>query len=165
MSINLNIVNKMGSKSGSFNKTSSSKSQRNIKNTQKSNLKTFSTIVEGGVNAVDTSLSLMSGQTTGVGLTKVAGATSAIIGIGLATTSKTHDVYQGIQQSKTGGSVYYSNMATRKKTLLMLGMNYLSGSIKNHLTTRHEIVRQNLELDYNREIYNLNNFGEKNKIR
>lgn len=165
MSINLNILNKVGQRGTSNNNSSVAKNKRKINETKRSKTKSLNTAISSTATSLNKGLNLASGGSSGISLTKVAGATSMAVAAGVAIASKSHDLYVGIQRAKSGNNLYYSNIATKKKTIMMLGLNYLSGALNNALTTRHEIARENMGLEYHREIYNLNNFNEKNKIR
>lgn len=77
-------------------------------------------------------------------------------GIGTGT-----DIYQ----AHSGEKMLSSNIKAFSKTAVMVGMNITAGFIENRLLAAPTIYRQNLSLDYGREIYNFNAFGEKNKIR
>ena len=46
---------------------------------------------------------------------------------------------------------------------MSFGTNYLFGGIQNELFNKQVVTRQNLGLDYGREVYNMNIEGIKNK--
>jgi len=98
------------------------------------------------------------------GLSKM-GVTGAIIGAGLAIADKVINFGIDIWESNTGESMIAKNTRMEVNTVMTMGMNVLSGSIKNQLITHNVIRRQNNMLEYGRELYNLNIDGQKNKIR
>lgn len=70
-----------------------------------------------------------------------------------------------IYEAHSGESMLSSNFKAYTKTGSSLGLNLVSGFISNRLTEMPRIHRANLALNYNQEIYNMNAYGEKNKVR
>lgn len=125
-----------------------------------SNMPSFNSVLKTAVNV---GTGNVSGLMT-AGLMK-AGITGAIIATGLATSDKVARFGIDIWESHTGESMVARNMRATTSTITSLGGNLLSQAIKNAVITKNQIERQNLNLEYGRDLYNLNIYNEKNKIR
>jgi hypothetical protein len=82
---------------------------------------------------------------------------------GMQAVDKTISFGTRIYQAHSGENMLSSNIRAYSKTGASLGLNIVAGGIQNRLFVAPQINRQNLALDYGREIYNFNAFGEKNK--
>ena len=96
----------------------------------------------------------------------VGGATKAlpIIGIiyaGMKVTATGVNIYNNIQSAKTGNTISQGNTKKALEYVTSFGFTYLSGLISNELYRKKEIERENLALDRNRQLYNLNTYGQK----
>ena len=142
-------------------KTSSGSIKRTVANSNSmvSNLKN-----------VNKSVSQIGSFMSGGGSGALSGISKAIpiIGMiyaGMQVADKVISFGSKIYQAHSGEDMLTSNIGAYAKTGSSLGMNIVSGFIENRLFVAPRITRQNYALDYNREIYNYNAFGEKNKIR
>lgn len=79
--------------------------------------------------------------------------------------SKIADVYIDYQTSKTGQTLHYGNIKAGKDLITSLGLDYLTGYISNEFFTKNTVIRQNASLEYDRQLYNYNNQGDKFKVR
>lgn len=89
----------------------------------------------------------------------------AAVAIASKIANKGVDLYAKYQIGKTGQTVHYSNIKTAKDMIFSLGKNYVSGYIQNEIFTKKAVERQNSTLEYDRQIYNINNYGNKYKTR
>lgn len=166
MGHDINIRNKMNSgKSGAESKLSAKTSnQSQIQSLkQKTNTYQFPNVNK----IVNTAVKVGTGNVSGLasaGLMK-AGMTGALIATGLASSDKVAKFGIDIWESHTGESMLARNIRASVSTVTSLGGNLLSQAIKNAVIVKNQIERQNLNLEYGRELYNLNVFNEKNKIR
>lgn len=161
--ININLINKLGS-SRSGNKNSVRNKRQELENKKSSGSFNY------GKHASNTLTSVMSGRGGfGAGfsseISSLGGPVVATIVAGLAIANKSADVYLTHSKAKTGQSLYYDNIKQRKDNIMSLGTNYIFGSIRNEFFVKNQVKRQNNSLEYYRELYNYNNFGEKNKTR
>lgn len=70
-----------------------------------------------------------------------------------------------IFEAHTGESVQASNIMAYSKTIASGGTNIIQGAFENLLFTEPRIRRENLGLEYNRQLYDINTFNDKNKMR
>ena len=105
------------------------------------------------------------GSLNAAGLLKGAGTALGVVAAGIAIASKGVDLYVNFQTSKTGQTLHYSNIKAAKNTVMALGTNLIVGHIKNELFTKNVVRRQNATLEYDRQLYNYNNQGDKYKTR
>lgn len=162
---NIYLRNKLGGSTGRKGKLSAKTTAQNTKNTL--NLKK-------GLGYASSSIS-GSGKVSGSGLESVGknvskslgkgGVVMAIIMTAFQVAEKVVNFGVNIWEAKTGESVRANNLRATAKTHASLGLNILIGGINFALTDAKRIKRQNIELEYGQEIYNLNYLGEKNKIR
>lgn len=89
----------------------------------------------------------------------------AVIAVASKVANKGVDLYAKYQIGKTGQTVHYTNIKAAKDMIFSLGKNYVSGYIQNELFTKKAVERQNSTLEYDRQIYNINNYGNKYKTR
>lgn len=154
---NINLVNKLGTrssgnKSSVKNRNKELRENTGINNIGKQTTKVISSVTSGsGVNAI--------------GMLKGGGAVMAAIATTATIANKGVDLYINYQTAKTGQTLHYSNIKASKNLLLSLGTNYISGLVKNEIFNKNIIKRQNATLEYNRQLYNYNNQGEKYKTR
>ena len=71
------------------------------------------------------------------------------------------NIYNNIQSAKTGNTISQGNTKKALEYVTSFGFTYLSGLISNELYRKKEIERENLALDRNRQLYNLNTYGQK----
>lgn len=105
------------------------------------------------------------GSLNAAGLLKGAGTALGVVAAGITIASKGVDLYINFQTSKTGQTLHYSNIKAAKNTVMALGTNLIVGHVKNELFTKNVVRRQNATLEYNRQLYNYNNQGDKYKTR
>lgn len=122
--------------------------------------------VKGTTKGIGNAVNFAGGNAPGLGqvlgtLGKVGLAIGAVVG----TAVKVSNIGINIYEAQTGESMNAHNARSMVQTISTLGLNVLSGKVNNLLTTQHNIRRQNISMDYYRELYNLNMYGEKNKIR
>lgn len=158
---NINIKNKLGQSGNGGNKRTVSSQREQISTIKNSNIKSLGTSANKSISSV------MSGRGSSMigKLGTMGGVVGAVIGVAIATADKGTDLFVSYQTAKTGQSIHYGNIKAKKDMILSLGTNYLYGGVKNEIFTKKVVKRQNFTNEYNREVYNLNNFGEKNKIR
>lgn len=162
---NIYLRNKLGGSTGRKGKLSAKTTAQNTKNTL--NLKK-------GLGYASSSISgsgKVSGEGTkmaakaGLAATGPVGVVAAAVITALQVAEKVFNFGVNIWEAKTGESVRANNLRATAKTHASLGLNILIGGINFALTDAKRIKRQNIELEYGQEIYNLNYLGEKNKIR
>lgn len=162
MDINLRLLGRGGG-SSRHNKLSGKKTSVNFKS--------FSMSGQGislkGINKVSSQVgSFMSGNAGAIiggasGLIPIVGS----IMLALGGLDRVFSFGTNIYEAHSGESMLSSNMKAYGKTGSSLGLNIVSGFISNRLTEMPRIHRANLALNYNQEIYNMNAYGEKNKVR
>ncbi len=159
---NINLVNKLNKSnfSGTGNKNSvQSKKQELQVEKQKFDLGSKAKNVSRVMS------SAQSGKGEFLGGFKGVGVISTVVVTTLKIANKAADLAINYHEAKTGNSVRYGNIRSSKELLLSLGTNYLSGLVKNELFTKNIVRRQNTALDYGRQLYNYNNYGEKYRTR
>ena len=163
MNYNISLSNELSGRSGKGNNKKSVKNSKEkinlVKETKDITISnrvaktintTNETITSAGMNIVSGSVAKMFG-----------GAVVAIA----AVANKGHDVSLAHRSAVTGDSVYYDNIKASKNMILSLGTNIMLGGVSNELYAKQVIKRQNQALSYGRELYNLQNYGEKYKVR
>lgn len=120
-----------------------------------------------GLNASSSLISNVKRGSSGlsVGKSMGVGVTFAIIQKVIELGSKIVILHYNIQEAKSGDQLYYSNQKQIVNTITSMGMNLVYGKIRNDLITKRVVERQNQSFEYGKNLYNLNNYGEKNKIR
>ena len=98
-----------------------------------------------------------------VSLAKSLGKGAAVASAMLLVADKVVSFGINYKQAKTGNQLTAHNEKTSLNTVMSFGTNYLFGGIQNELFNKQVVTRQNLGLDYGREIYNMNIEGIKNK--
>ena len=81
------------------------------------------------------------------------------------TAEKGLGVMSQYRESRSGESTLEGNYRAKLKTGVNLGLNIVYGEIKNQLFTQPKIVRQNMSINYDRDLYNYSIYGEKYKFR
>jgi hypothetical protein len=158
---NIYIRNGLGGKSGAKQKLSAKGSIKRIKSTMDISKMTKKAASEIG-GAIGQMNSGSGSNLISKSLGKV-GGTVAVIGSAIMLADKIASFGINLKEAKTGEQVWAHNARTTKNTILSLGTNYLFGAIQNEIFTKKVISRQNYGLDYGRELYNINNEGQKNK--
>ena len=157
-----NLWIRMGGGRGKNSKMSAKGSSYNSKQTMMS-ANTMVANLKGLNKSVSQMGSFMSG---GTGMMASAFTKVPIVGMiyaGLQTLDKIASFGSRIYQAHSGENMLSSNIKAYSKTGASLGLNIVAGGIENRLFAIPQINRQNLALDYGREIYGLNAYGEKNK--
>ena len=90
-----------------------------------------------------------------------AGMTGAVIAVAMAGIEKGVSFGISLTEANTGEQLRANNSRATIKTVTTMGTNYLYGAVKNELFTKKIISRQNIGLDYYREVYQLNIEGAK----
>ena len=162
MDINLRMLGRGGA-SSRHNKLSAKKTSIKFKSSSMSNQGASLKSVGKISSQVG---SFMGGSSSGV----IAGIGSAVpivgaIMIALGAVDKIVGFGTNIYESHSGETMLSSNIRAYAKTGSTLGLNVASGFISNRLLEVPRINRANLALNYGQEIYNMNAYGEKNKIR
>lgn len=157
MSIDINLVNKLGKNSGG-NKNSVKNKKKTMDLMKGAN--SLGKNVSKGVGSVQSGFGV-----DALGLLAKGGSIGVMLGTTLTIASKSVDLRVNYQTAKTGQTLYYGNIKAGKDMIESLGFNYISGLIRNELFTKNLIKRQNSVLDYGKDLYNLNNLGEKYKAR
>lgn len=85
----------------------------------------------------------------------------SVIYAGMKITATGVNIYNNIQSAKTGNTISQGNTKKALEYVTSFGFTYLSGLISNELYRKKEIERENLALDRNRQLYNLNTYGQK----
>lgn len=161
MGWNINIRNRLGKAGSGGNKSSVAKRKSDIRNVQASEISKVGSTVSKGLGKISSgsSGSMISALGSKMGIV------GAVVSSSIAVAGKSVDLYTNYQQSKSGQTIHYGNIRARKNMVLSLGTNLLYPAIKNELFTKNVVKRQNFENEYGKELYNLNNFGEKHKVR
>lgn len=151
--IDINLRNKIGKGGNGGNRNSLKNKRETIKNSKSSN--------KVGIEKIRAAESVKYNQEM------MAMFAPVIAGVAIASkvANKGIDLYAKYQTGKTGQTVHYSNIKATKDMVLSGGMNYVKGWINNEIFTKKAIERQNSTLEYDRQIYNLNNYGIKLKTR
>lgn len=160
---NIYIRNGLGKKNNT-QRTSTNGTRKGILEKKRQN--TISGIKKGSqiVNKVTTGNVGVSNLTALTNTGKL-GITMLLIGKVVGAVSKGADLYINHLEAKTGDSVYYGNVKATKNLIMSLGLSQVYGAINNEIITKQIVRRQNYALEYGQQLYNLNNYGEKNKIR
>lgn len=165
MAYNINIVNRVGRKNNSINRSTVANKKSDIsdaKNSFNSSSKSSGAAIVGeGLNASRGVI----GMTTGMSATKMVGLASASLALMVEQSSKIHDVVLSVRGSTNGNDIYHSNVKATKGIVMSLGSSLVKQMFTNELITKNQVRRQNYELEYGRELYLLNNYGEKYKVR
>jgi len=139
-------------------KHTSNQSIRIAQNNNSNPLQTAKTMGRIGGSALRGSSSLLSTLT----------GFSAITALAMAAAKTTVDILNfasQYRQVRSGESLLESNYRAKLKTGLNLGLNIIHTEIKNTLFVQPQIVRQNISMNYERDLYNYTLYGEKNKTR
>lgn len=165
------IENRVGKKSNT-SKTSTKGTKNQVKSVKKSNEVNIGQDrkmkdLNKTLNLGNTLLSNVGKGRGALSLTKAIGGnvTLAAIHKGLQFISKGIDIHYNVEEAKSGNSLFYSNQRQVKNLVMSGGLDLIYGSIRNELVNKKEVARQNLSLDYGKQLYNLNNYGEKYKTR
>ena len=147
---------------------SGSKNARQQKLSAKSTHSSNKTVMQ--LKRLSKGVSAMTGFASGNAgaLIGVASGSIPIVGsimLALGSLDRVFSFGVNIYEAHSGESMLSSNMKAYGKTGSSLGLNLVSGFISNRLTEMPRIHRANLALNYNQEIYNMNAYGEKNKVR
>ena len=67
--------------------------------------------------------------------------------------------------ARTGDSIGYHNTQAAKSMFKSFGKDYITGQINHFISTRHIIRRQKIQSEIQREVYNLNVYGDKFKSK
>ena len=97
-------------------------------------------------------------------------ATTGLLQVGVfygmvKTAERGLNVMSQYRESRSGESMLEGNYRAKLKTGVNLGLNIAYGEIKNQLFTQPKIVRQNMSINYDRDLYNYSIYGEKYKFR
>lgn len=84
---------------------------------------------------------------------------------GVKTAEKVLNVASQYREARSGESMLESNYRAKVKTAVNLGLNITYGEIRNTLFRQPQIVRQNMSINYERDLYNYSIYGEKYKWR
>lgn len=84
---------------------------------------------------------------------------------GVKTAEKVLNVLSQYREVRSGESMLESNYRAKVKTAVNLGLNIAYGEIRNTLFRQPQIVRQNMSINYERELYNYSIYSEKYKWR
>lgn len=115
-----------------------------------------------GLNQAKTFVDTTTVAPTQSGL-KVAGAVATAIYAGVKTAEKVVNFGVNMWEARTGQSVRASNIKATGKAHTSAYLNVVVAQIDHYLIGRHRVNRQNLELEYNRELYNLNYLNRKHR--
>lgn len=151
-----------GGGSGGGSKTSAKLSyRRNVVRQQASNNFNFRKTSRNVTQGISLGASFLSGSEGALAsaFTKVPGMGYVY---GLAKSAeRTLSFFSQYREARSGESMLESNYRAKLKTNVALGSNILAGRIRNQLFTNATIIRQNMALNYNRELYNYNAYGSK----
>ena len=95
-------------------------------------------------------------------------ANSVRLGIvygGVKTAERALYVLSNYREVRSGESMLESNYRAKVKTGVNLGLNIVYGEIRNMLFRQPQIVRQNMSINYERDLYNYSIYSEKYKFR
>jgi hypothetical protein len=95
-------------------------------------------------------------------------ANSVRLGIvygGVKTAERGLYVLSNYREVRSGESMLESNYRAKVKTGVNLGLNIVYGEIRNMLFKQPQIVRQNMSINYERDLYNYSIYSEKYKFR
>lgn len=162
----IELVNRIGSRSNTRNtSTKGTKTSKTKINTIGKDRKLKD--LDKGLNVANSITSNVRRGSAGLSVGKSfgVGVTFAVIQKGIQLADKLINFHFDMFEAKSGNSLYYSNQRQVLGMATSLGMNYVYGMIKNELVTKKAVTRQNMALDYGRNLYNLNNYGEKYKTR
>lgn len=84
---------------------------------------------------------------------------------GVKTAEKVLNVASQYREARSGESMLESNYRAKVKTGVNLGLNIVYGEIRNTLFRQPQIVRQNMSINYERDLYNYSIYSEKYKWR
>lgn len=115
-----------------------------------------------GLNQSKTFVDTTTVEPTQSGL-KVAGAVAVTIYTGVKTAEKVVNFGVNMWEARTGQSVRASNIKATGKAHTLAYLNVVVAQIDHYLIGSHRVNRQNLELEYNRELYNLNYLNRKHR--
>ena len=134
-------------------------SNKNISNNSNGNntIQHLKTVRQFGSSALSGSSALISQTANLVGLGIVYG--------GVKTGEKVLNVLSQYREVRSGESMLESNYRAKVKTAVNLGLNITYGEIRNMLFRQPQIVRQNMSINYERDLYNYSIYGEKYKWR
>lgn len=134
-------------------------SNKNISNNSNGNntIQHLKTVRQFGSSALSGSSALISQTANLVGLGIVYG--------GVKTGEKVLNVLSQYREVRSGESMLESNYRAKVKTGVNLGLNIVYGEIRNMLFKQPQIVRQNMSINYERDLYNYSIYGEKYKFR
>lgn len=152
----ITLVNGIGKKNFGNNNSVGNKKEK-INNTNK--------IKKMSIKGVLNSSSSLSGAIKSSGSLAGVGPITAALAATVSAADKGIDLYASYKTASTGNELYYGNLKAGKDIVMSLGTNLIKGAIKNEFITKNIVKRQNYSNDYGRNLYNLNNYGEKYKIR
>lgn len=168
-----NIIIKNGLSSGGSSgakklsaKTSSKENKTTIKNTQWNNNVNIRKIEQETRASMNAGLNFSHGNINSmVWLSGKMANAIGVVNIGLQTANKIGNFVIDYQYSISGESMHSHNAKSILKTVVTLGGNIISGGLYNEIFQKNIIRRKNQELVYGQELYNLNNYGLKYKVR
>ena len=124
--------------------------------------KTFSTFTNTGKQMLSKGSQSQGYSGAIVGMAKSVPVVASALVIAKTVVSGIN-IYNNIQSARTGNTISQGNTKKGLEYLTSFGGAYFSGAISNHLYRKKEIERENLANDRNRQLYNLNTYGQKYK--